>query len=427
MVAKIHLGKRVAGAIHYSESKIKNRDAALLDAAGYWKDAKDLSLKEKLFLMDQHTSLNARARYKCLHVSLNFHPSETHSPAKLRLLAAEYMERIGFGGQPYLVYEHYDAAHPHIHIVAPTIKADGKLIDLNFIGRKKSEPACRALEEKYDLIRAVGSNSNKELIPVASIVPALYGKSETKMEIARVVNAVLRNYRFTNLEQFAVVLQQYGIGVDTGAPDSVMRAKGGISYHILGSAGTAASVSVQSSRITGKPTTKRLADYYKYNKQQKNKLTAPLRRTIDDVLALPDCQTLADFERLMAARQVVVNYRANADGRIYGITFIDNINRVVFNGSELSKNHSIAGIERRLSTAVQPAAALITASGAATAPNQTSEPGAAHSTERGLSYPPDTAPVADLIYLLLRPEYAPTDGYDPYKKRRKNNDKELHR
>jgi hypothetical protein len=34
------------------------------------------------------------------------------------------MERIGFGRQPYLVYRHFDADHPHIHIVTNTIRAD---------------------------------------------------------------------------------------------------------------------------------------------------------------------------------------------------------------------------------------------------------------------------------------------------------------
>ena len=37
-------------------------------------------------------------------------------------IADEYMQKIGFGEQPYLLYQHNDAGHPHIHIVTTTLK-----------------------------------------------------------------------------------------------------------------------------------------------------------------------------------------------------------------------------------------------------------------------------------------------------------------
>jgi uncharacterized protein YijF (DUF1287 family) len=49
------------------------------------------------------------------------------------------MEKIGFGEQPYLIYKHEDAGHPHIHIVSTTIKADGSRINTHNIGRNQSE------------------------------------------------------------------------------------------------------------------------------------------------------------------------------------------------------------------------------------------------------------------------------------------------
>ena len=50
------------------------------------------------------------------------------SKEKLKEIANEYMQKIGFGEQPYLLYQHHDAGHPHIHIVTTNIKADGKRI-----------------------------------------------------------------------------------------------------------------------------------------------------------------------------------------------------------------------------------------------------------------------------------------------------------
>jgi hypothetical protein len=40
--------------------------------------------------------------------------------------------------------------------------------------------------------------------------------------------------------------------------------------------------------------------------------------------------------------------RQNAEGRLYGITFVDNQNKVVFNGSDLGKGYSAAALQSRL-------------------------------------------------------------------------------
>ncbi len=56
------------------------------------------------------------------------------------------MSKIGFGDQPYLVYQHFDARHPHIHIVTTNIKSDGSRIKTHNIGRNQSERARREIE-----------------------------------------------------------------------------------------------------------------------------------------------------------------------------------------------------------------------------------------------------------------------------------------
>ena len=45
----------------------------------------------------------------------------TLNKEKLCAIAETYMKAIGFEKQPYLVYRHYDAGHPHIHIVSTNI------------------------------------------------------------------------------------------------------------------------------------------------------------------------------------------------------------------------------------------------------------------------------------------------------------------
>lgn len=46
------------------------------------------------------------------------------------------MDKIGFGG---LVYQHHDAAHPHLHIVSTNIQEDGRRIGVHNLGNDQSE------------------------------------------------------------------------------------------------------------------------------------------------------------------------------------------------------------------------------------------------------------------------------------------------
>jgi hypothetical protein len=64
------------------------------------------------------------------------------------------MNKIGFGKQPYLVYQHHDAGHPHIHIVTVKVRADGSRIDTQNIGRNQSEKARKEIEQAFGLARA---------------------------------------------------------------------------------------------------------------------------------------------------------------------------------------------------------------------------------------------------------------------------------
>ncbi|MEI9911585.1 MAG: relaxase/mobilization nuclease domain-containing protein [Bacteroidota bacterium] len=88
---------------------------------------------------EKFTSLNERTTTNTLHVSLNFDSPEILDNEKLVVIAKTYMERIGFGEQPYLVYRHHDAGHPHIHIVSTNIRRDGSRISMHNMGQNESE------------------------------------------------------------------------------------------------------------------------------------------------------------------------------------------------------------------------------------------------------------------------------------------------
>src|SRR5688500_10538903 len=122
MVAKISHPKRVHAALNYNENKVSEGKAVCLYAANYLNDHSSMTFHQKLNGLERLNELNDRAATKTLHVSLNFSATEWLTDEKLIKIGSAYMEKIGFGEQPFLIYRHFDAGHPHLHIVSTTIK-----------------------------------------------------------------------------------------------------------------------------------------------------------------------------------------------------------------------------------------------------------------------------------------------------------------
>jgi len=332
-------------ALNYNENKLKDGRAAILDAHLYHKDAKELSFNEKYRRMKRLIELNDTIRVNCLHISLNFDPSEQLPNEKLQMIAKDYMEGIGFGGQPYLLYEHYDAAHPHLHIVTVTIKADGTAIYLNNIGKNKSAPTSRDIEAKYGLIPAIGRQKIAEyVLRPADLEKALYGKAPTKSEVSRVVKSVTKYYKFTSLHEFNAVLNQFNVVADRGQPGTRTYEKGGLLYSLLDD-GKKVGIPIKASAIHTKPTLERLERHFHNNKDLRKEYATRLRMIIDETLQ-SSVDKNAFIERLKAEKIDVI-LRENPDKILYGITFVDHKTLCVFNGSDLGKRYSAKGISER--------------------------------------------------------------------------------
>lgn len=161
MVAVIKTGHSVRSIFHYNENKVKEGAAQCIGEGNYPASAKELSAAMRLNRLLHQNALNGNVKRNSVHISLNFHPSEKYADEKLLKIAEAYMEKIGFGDQPYLVYRHDDAGHPHIHLVSIKVREDGSRIDMQNIGRNQSEKARREIENDFNLVRAEEENPKK--------------------------------------------------------------------------------------------------------------------------------------------------------------------------------------------------------------------------------------------------------------------------
>jgi len=347
MVARIRSGKSLKGAINYNEHKVKEGKAELLMAKGFSKDAEYLKFNDKVNRLQKLANLNTRVVTHCLHISLNFDASENLNKEKLQQIANEYMDKISFGKQPFLVYEHRDAAHQHVHIVTTNIQSNGKRISLHNLGRLQSEKARKEIEINFGLVKA-GDKKNKSLDSLQDIrlEKMLYGKVETKRAISNIVTSVVSQYNFASLPELNAVLMQYNVMADRGADNTRMFQKNGLQYSILDEQGNKVGKPIKASSIYGKPILSNLESKYEVNRVARLPFKQDLKNKIDLILDKNPTKQL--FVNELKEKGVIVVFRTNDQNFIYGITYVDHTTKSVFNGSDLGKEYSAAGIRGRL-------------------------------------------------------------------------------
>ncbi len=349
MVAKITIPKSIEAALNYNEKKVQKNKAVCLYAANYLNEAKNMNFYQKLNGFKRLNVLNDRATTKTLHVSLNFDPSEKLSDEKLMEIGLLYMDKIGFAAQPFLIYKHQDAGHPHIHIVSTAIRDDGSRINTHNIGRNQSEKARKEIEQKYGLIKADRQQKllQQKIRPV-NIEKALYGKHETKQIISNIVSAVFTQYKFASLPEFNAALKQFNVVADRGKEEGRIYKNRGLIYRILDAGGNKIGMPIKASSISFKPTLNNLEIKFLENGVGKDAFKQATKNKLDDCFG-KSRGTMSDLIAALYQKNIYTVLRQNSEGRLYGITFVDNQNKCVFNGSDLGKGYSAAAIQSRLS------------------------------------------------------------------------------
>ena len=349
MVAKITIPKSIEAALNYNEKKVQNRTAICLNAVNYLNDADKMNFYQKLNGFETNNRLNKIAKTKTLHVSLNFDPSEKLSNDKLKEIASEYMNKIGFGEQPYLVYQHFDAGHPHVHIVSTTIRSDGTRINTHNIGRNQSEKARKEIEQMYKLIRAENQKQIlKQQIKPVDVAKVMYGKSETKRSISNVVNAIVNDYKFTSIPELNAALKQFNIIADRGKEDGRIYKHRGLVYRILDENGNKIGVPIKASSISSRPTLDNLEKKFATNEIAREPFKQRMKEVIDEAFT-KQASSMKNLVAELEKKNVYTVLRQNAEGRLYGITFVDNQTKCVFNGSDIGKQFSAASLQNRIS------------------------------------------------------------------------------
>jgi len=334
MVIRIKTGRSIKGVLNYNEQKVQKGVAELVLASGFSTEVEEMTFSQKLRRFEQLIQRKEKIKTNAVHISLNFPPEENPNTETLQKIAADYMKRISFGEQPYLVYRHDDANHSHIHIVTTSIRAKGKPINLHNLAKLKSEPARKALEQEYGLIQA---ESRKRINPFAPtpVNPeaAVYGKAETKATISNIVREVTANYKFTSLEELNAILRQYNVTAYRGAVGSRQYVNRGLTYSMVDRDGYKIGIPIKASSIYTSPTLNNLEKKFERNKLKKIPYKKYVQGKLDSVVTRSS--SLEGMIGGLQQKNIQCHFERSEKGEIRSIYFIDPFNRTIYEAGEL--------------------------------------------------------------------------------------------
>ncbi|MDT7828259.1 relaxase/mobilization nuclease domain-containing protein [Pricia sp. S334] len=206
MIAKIIYGETCTGTLNYAFGKEGMR------ILGYGNTFSQ-SISRKFFGSVLHFQGQRNAtKNRYAHISLNLPHGERLDDGTFLKISEEYMEKMGYGEQPYVTVRHTDTEHEHVHIVSTIVKEDGKVLEI-FNSHRRSMATRQYLEKKYGLSPAPTTKQKREL-PIYRSPGLLFGmdaEKGTKHYLQDVLNGINQKYKVRSFGELARLVKPYHI------------------------------------------------------------------------------------------------------------------------------------------------------------------------------------------------------------------------
>lgn len=209
MTANLIKGKGFKGALRYNMEKVEKNEAEVLDHS-FARLSEKAILKEVLAIKVQRPNLQ---KY-FYHTSLNFPYNENLTNEQMKTIGLDFLEKSGFSQHQYIMFRHYDADHPHIHILVNRIGYDGTVVsDSNDYAR--CEKVLRELEMKYNLTEVISSKQAQERAMNKNELEMMKRTNTPshKMAMQNIISDVLKSKNQMSTNEFISKLEARGVNV----------------------------------------------------------------------------------------------------------------------------------------------------------------------------------------------------------------------
>ena len=210
MVAKISHGTSLYGALAYNYDKVTAGTAKILSGNRMISDRLGLpseDIRLALLSFENYLLANRNTEKPVLHISLSPAPEDRLTDGQLVELAERYMQKMGYGNQPYIAYKHADTHNAHIHIVSVCVDGQGKKIS-DAYEHRRSMTACRELETDFGLRNGADTERRN---PKAELKKVDASLGDVRHQVGNTLKAVLESYRFQTFGEYSALLSTLNI------------------------------------------------------------------------------------------------------------------------------------------------------------------------------------------------------------------------
>ncbi|WCT13342.1 relaxase/mobilization nuclease domain-containing protein [Mucilaginibacter jinjuensis] len=312
MIVKIFRASASFKAITYNFDKIAKGQATLMKVSGFGalRQLREVRPEDYRNYLEALSGLNRNVRLPQFHAMISA-PDHSFDKDKLAQLAGQWLDRMGYKDQPYLLVHHRDTDQSHVHMVSTRVDRQGKKIDSAFEHR-------RAVNQLNQLLQK--DEAHQAQLDAAK---ALQYQCSTKAQVLLLLEGMgyqvrekdneLLLYKFGR-QLFAVSEQRVEERLSAYVPDKAQA-------------------------IRWK------AIFSKYREQfnavpERATLNLPGGRTSQTG---PYRSELGDFLRKEFGIEMI--FHASGDKPPYGYTVIDHVQQRVFKGSEIMKLAVLTGTE----------------------------------------------------------------------------------
>lgn len=358
MIIKIHNGSDIFAPLNYNFTKVDEGEADILGIENCYRAQ---NINEVLHLFNERATKNSRVKYPIFTVSINpaIEDLSKLSDIELKQIADDYMQRMGYGDQPYIVFRHRDIERHHLHIVSLRVGADGKKISSDF-ERYKSVEIRKQLEKEYNLARADDRKiSRDELISQQADYIKKYEldervenkDSEKRKKYRKILHYVKSHYKCTSMVELRHVLSLFSLYTKEVSDENGEHK--GIVFYPLNEDGRDGKA-LSGSYIGKEFSYNKFQQYFEKNaknldekkKNEKKYIRSLIDASIDKLSRKITVDELAELLKTQGI--YVCISRRKETGEIFGINFISTISGIVYKASDLGKEYSASKLQERL-------------------------------------------------------------------------------
>jgi hypothetical protein len=201
------------------------------------------------------------------------------------------------------------------------------------------------MEKLYGLWTTEDTKREQERLTNARKIE--FGETALKPAIARVLNAVIDQYKYKSLDELNAVLRLYNVKAYRGQEGSRLYNHRGLLYGALDAHGKSIGIPIKASAFDRKPTLSLLEWKFALNQPLLEGKSQRVRTSVDWTLAT-GTYDLSAFREVLEKERISAVFDRDKTGQLTRVFYVDHETKSVFEGDDLGIKYNAQAIGGKL-------------------------------------------------------------------------------